>query len=816
MTTREDASQHGVPSLETWPGTPLALEDPLSQDALDTIEFAAALELVAGLAAGEGGRARVRARRPSADVTWVERELALVEEMTALFRRGEGVQAEPVPALERALARLRIEGSVLDARELQEVAALLDAGAHVHAELARVAPQAPGAAALMVPQPPVAMRRRLEQSIGPDGEVLDTASPALAAARREARAARQRLVRRLESVLRSLEGGAQGEVTVRGGRYVIPVRRSLRSRPDGIIHDESASQETLFVEPSEAVALGNALTEAQVAEEREVLRVLRELTDQLRPAQAQLRDVLEMCLRVDDLVARARWAAQHDATAPAVAAAPAPLDIRNGRHPLLLAGSVAVVPFDLALDAGERTLLVSGPNTGGKTVLLKAVALCAALAQAGIVPPVGAGSRLPVFGRLAADIGDRQSIAASLSTFSAHVRTLAAILDQAGDDALVLLDEIGSGTDPAEGTALAAAAITALTRRGALTLVTTHLGKLKSLAGEEPGVVNASLDFDAATLAPSYRFRKGVPGRSYGLAIARRLGIAGAVLDDAEARVPEAERNFDALVAAVELRQRAVEQREAEAAGREATHAAEAERLAAREASVQARDEAITRRERDADKRARAEARRYLLDARRTVEAALAEAQGASDEARARQARRLLEDAIQGGQEQDEEAMDEAPGPAGPGADLEVGAAVRTDGGLRGELLELRGDGKAVVRVGAMKLVLDAASLSGDRSAPREVARPAPSLSLAEERGAGSMEVDLRGMTGDEAEVATLAALDAAILAEHPFLRVIHGMGTGVVRERVRKVAAQDRRVARYEFAPRNQGGAGVTIVEFR
>ncbi|HEU5049939.1 MAG TPA: hypothetical protein VFU00_06415, partial [Gemmatimonadales bacterium] len=461
MTSPEVSAPDGVSRHGDLAGTPSALDDALTTDALDTIELDAVLAIVAGHAAGELAAARLRARRPTGELPWIRRELARVGEIAALFRRGDALAAEPVPDIARALARARIDGSVLDGLELARVRRVLAAARTVRDDLVRVRELAPLAAELLADLPPRPIERRLEQSLDDDGNVLDSASPALAAARKEVHAARQRLVRRLESVLRSIEpaGGSDAAVTVRGGRYVIPVRRDLRHRPGGIIHDESSSQGTLFIEPSEAVEYGNALREAEVAEERETLRVLRELTELLRPELPAVRAVFEMCLRVDELVARARYATGSAGEVPELAPAPGPLHIVDGRHPLLLGGESAVIPFDLTLDEGERTLLVSGPNTGGKTVLLKAVALFAAMAQCGIVPPVGPGTRLPVFSRFAADIGDRQSIAASLSTFSAHVRTLGAILAEADDASLVLLDEVGSGTDPAEGAALAAAAL---------------------------------------------------------------------------------------------------------------------------------------------------------------------------------------------------------------------------------------------------------------------------------------------------------------------------------------------------------------------
>ena len=820
MAVVESLSSSGVPT-ETEAGTPSPLPEQRTADGFDAIELEPVLEVVAGHAAGPLGAARIRARRPTLDLDWMRLELARVGEVAALLRRGDGLLTEAVPDVSRALSRLRIEGSVLEGPDLLAIQRTLGVARRVHADLRRVQETAPLAAALSQELPDKSVERRLEQSLDADGSLLDTASPGLAAARREVQQARQRLLRRLDALLRGLDATAapaDASVTVRGGRYVIPVRRDSRSRPAGIVHDESGSAGTLFVEPTEAIELGNALREAEVEEERETLRVLRELTGMLRPELPLLRGAVEMCVAVDDLVARARYAVAVEGEVPEMVLAPGELRIVDGRHPLLLAGAEPVVPFDLAMDLTERTLLISGPNTGGKTVLLKAVGLASALAQSGIVPPVGAGSKLPAFGGFFADIGDRQSITASLSTFSAHVAMLRRILADADAGALVLLDEVGSGTDPAEGAALAAAILASLTARGALTLATTHLGALKDLASHTPGVVNASLQFDAATLTPTYRFVKGVPGRSYGLAIARRLGIGADVLADAEARVPDAERNLDALLAAVEERGREVRETQARVEEREVELASLRARLAVQEESQRARDAELKRLEKDADRSGKRHARQYLMDARRLVEEAIAAARAAGtagDEEAAREARRMVEQGIgehaEPGGHQEEARAAESPA-------LGVGTRVRLPSGVTGDVLELRDDGTAVVAAGAMKIVLDAATLTrlpaGGRG-PRQEARTAARTPASDDTPGAALDLDLRGLTGDEAEQATIAAVDAAVLADQPFLRIIHGMGTGVVRERVRRVISKDRRVARFGFAPRNQGGTGVTIVEF-
>ena len=812
MTPVDDLSPDGV-SAQMQGGTPSPLAETVSAEALDTIEFAGVLELVAGYAVGPLGALRIRSRWPTDDLVWIQQQLDGIEEIAGLLRRGDRLLAEPIPDVTSALARLRIEGSVLDGAELAALLRMLLAARAVHDDLKRVADLAPLASSLRRPLPEKALVRRLEHSVDADGNLLDSASPGLAAARREVQAARQRLLRRLETLLRGLDSTpSDASVTVRGNRYVIPVRRDSRNRPAGIIHDESGSAGTLFIEPAETIELGNALREAQVEEEREVLRVLRELTGLLRPAQPLLTDLVEMCVAVDDLVARARYAVAVDGEKPMVAMAPAPLKVVNGRHPLLLAGTIEVVPFDLELEAEERTLLVSGPNTGGKTVLLKAVGLFAALAASGIIPPVGQDSALPLFRQFFADIGDRQSIAASLSTFSAHVRTLRRILDHADDGALVLLDEIGSGTDPVEGAALAAATLVSLTARGSVTLATTHLGALKELASQSPGIVNASLQFDAATLTPTYRLQKGVPGRSYGLAIARRLGVADTILADAEARVPDSVRKLDAVLAAAEERDRELRASQSALEQRAIELDSLAARLTAQQDTQAAREAELKRREKEADREGRKQARAHLLEARQVVEQALATARGAADEAAAREARRLVEEEIAEQGKELEESGAERRG-SGSESPLEVGTRVRLESGGTGEIAEVRSDGKIVVLAGAIRLVTDPHVLTPRPSKSSFVKKP--DIAPLPDSPAAPLEIDLRGMTGDEAESATVAAVDAAVLAEQPYLRIIHGMGTGVVRERVRRVVSQDRRISRYSFAPRNQGGTGVTIVEF-
>ena len=761
---------------------------------LETLEFPAALQRVAAHAAGPLGAARVTRRSPATDPDAIRAALAQVAELAALLLTDDAIRAEPVPDITAALELLGVPGSALEGAALARLGGALAAARIVAGDLARLAAEAPRTAALRVAPPPKELEQRLAVSLDADGQVQDGASRTLARARRAVREARARLVKQLDAMLAALDPtdrAPDAAVTVREGRYVIPVRSTARARIGGIVHDESATRATVFIEPPEVIELGNALRAAELDEQREVLQVLRDLTELLRPHREAIAAAWEMCVAFDDLCARARYAVEVNGFAPAIGTGP--LEIRNGRHPLLASppdplsagrrggtmergqGGEAVVPFDLVLAPDECTVLVSGPNTGGKTVLIKAVGLLALMAQSGIIPPIGPHSTLPVFTGVFADIGDRQSIAASLSTFSAHVAVLRDILERAAAGSLVLLDEIGSGTDPAEGGALATAVLHTLTRRRAVTLATTHLGALKQLAAETVGIVNASLQFDGETLTPTYRLLKGVPGRSYGLAIARRLGIAGDVLEIAERAMPKAERQLDALLATVEARARELDAKQQELAARDQSLRGDAEQVEARAAELAAREREVKARAQSLEREAREQARAYLLEARKKVEDALGRARAAVDEATAREARRLVEKAI--------EATDEG-----------AGSGERGAGWMSLEDLKR-------VRKGSPSTALH-------HPPPPSTARTPPV--------SAATEISLIGLRVAAAEPLLVKALDDAVLADLPYLRVVHGKGTGALREFVHDVLSADPRVKRFGFAPPNQGGHGVTLVEFR
>jgi DNA mismatch repair protein MutS2 len=831
--------------------------------ALDVLEFSRVLDHIAGHAATIPGAARIRALRPSRvggtrpgreaslDLLRQEREASLdalrteharVAAMRSLVASEAGWRSEPIPELADALARLRVAGTSWTGRELRDGVVLLRSTRRAQEALrdpsrhpAARAPLARYADALIA-RP--ALESRLEGVFNDEGELKDDASPELRKIRRELRGAEGELVRLLERIMSKLETHHRvddGSVTLRNGRYVIPVRREGRVVLGGIVHDSSQSGQTLFVEPPAAVEAGNRIRELESDEKEEVERILLELTESLRPEREGLVAAYEALVELDSLYGRARYCIAAACADADLVAARDGFVVRGGRHPLLLAQGTAVIPFNLEMTPEERTLLVSGPNTGGKTVLLKALALIALMAQSGIPAPVAPESRIPCFDDIFADIGDEQSIAASLSTFSAHLKHLVEILEQASADALVLVDELGSGTDPLEGAALGGAILEELTRRGTTTIATTHLGALKELAGEVPGVVNASLQFDEERLAPTYRLTKGIPGRSYGLAIAQRLRMPANVLDRAVERVPRIERDLAALLADVEKRAAALTEREREVTTQQ-------ESLELRDAKATQREAELKSREREVERESRRDARRHLLDARREVERtiqALKAAGAANIDETAAESRRALE-ALAASEQSALDSINAAEQLAAAAAASEIAAAaaasggaqgapdvdergvplaigdavaVGTLGGKTGRLIERRGD-DAVVAVGAMKLTvpftslrrLSSRHLREDRVEVAMIDVPEPEVRT---------EVDLRGLRVHEMDEAVVQAIDAAIRADLTSLRIIHGKGTGALRVKVTEILKRDRRVKQFRLGAWNEGGAGVTVAEF-
>jgi DNA mismatch repair protein MutS2 len=564
-----------------------------------------------------------------------------------------------------------------------------------------------------------------------------------------------------------------------------------------------------------AIEAMNRLRDLERDEAREVRRVLGEMTAQLAPERDVLAGTFEALADFDALYARARAAVSWKGVPPTIVRGrPGGLELRGARHPLLIeAGEGPVVPFDLLLGPAERCLVVSGPNTGGKSVFLKATGLITALTQSGVVPPVGKGTRLPVFSRFFADIGDEQSIARNLSTFSAHLANLSGIVSNADDASLVLVDEMGTGTDPAEGAALSRAVLEELVACGATTIASSHLGELKQLDTPDSGIVNASLQFDGEQMAPTYRLIKGRPGRSYGLAIARRLGFPGEVLDRAETYRDQGEVRMEELLARLEVQEQEVERLLGEL-GVERTRT---EQL---RSDVERRAHTLREAERTAEGRAHSDARKLLMEARGEVDEAIRAMEAAVKEGRdfdeaARAARRAVEgaagrhaEAAVGGSKGRRGSA--RGGGGGPGATtLSEGDRVRIRAtGAKGVVAAVRDD-RCLIAVGALRFevpIADLESIDGPKTEASKGGWTGP------EKGEVRTEVDLRGLRVDEMPLELQRALDQAVLEDLGELRIIHGKGTGALRKRVGEILATDGRVREHRMGGRTEGGGGVTV----
>lgn len=784
-------------------------------NALRILDFRRVLEYVAGFATTRGGREAVLALQPSSKPDRVRDRMTEVDEARRFLAARDDWVLPDVPEAGVAIGRLDVDGSVLAPDELAGLGGLLQAGGALRGQLADGAVGLPTLQAIrgrLVTRPE--LETAIARAVDADGAVLDTASRELARIRGGLAGAHNRVVAHLEKLLDGLSDRyrvAGASVTIREGRYVIPLRREGRRTVGGYVHDESSSGATLFVEPPSAIEMMNRVRALERAEAREVHRVLRDLSDRCRPFAEAMEDSFAALTEMDRRVALARAASRWDGSVPEIAEGR--LCIRNGRHPLLVAAGADAVPFDLDLGTGEGVVVVTGPNTGGKTVFLRSVGLVSALAQSGVIPPVGPGSRLPVFDSFLAESGDGQSIADSLSTFSAHLKGLARILEKAGPGSLVLIDEPGAGTDPKEGEALARALVETLAERGCTAVVTSHLGGLKRLAAPGNRIVNASLHFDGDRLRPTYRFSKGRPGRSYGLAIARGLGFPNEILDRADAYRDDADARLDDLLETLERKESRVSRMLADVEG-------EQQRTAALRMELERREEALRLAEEKHASMARIEARRMLLQARARVDEAIAGLERRVREGEAlreasRKARRTVEDAAR----ELEDPVPTRPRTAPVGdLSLEPGAHVRmVDSGARGTVVAVDG-ARVVVNVGGMKLRVgrDWLAPDGDGEEVRQDGGAAPrtagSALWTHAGEAPSTEVDLRGQRADEAELALSRALDAATVADLRELRVIHGKGTGALRERVAVVLGRDARVERFRAGKPGEGGFGVTV----
>jgi DNA mismatch repair protein MutS2 len=771
----------------------------------DVLGWGTLRELLARFAATPFGRDRALALYPAQSLPAVQAALVETREARAALRT-EGPPAwDGVSDVRPALERATPEGATLDGPALVAVGRTLAAAERLAAYGRRITGTAPGLAACSQAVPTCAeLAATLAHDLDGDGRLLDRASPRLRAIRRQIQLLRAELESRLERLLDSPAVAPilqERYVTVRNGRYVLPVREDARRQVRGIVHDRSSSGATLFIEPDQVIDLNNQLTQRGLEERDEELRLLGELTGQLRARLPELTALVDALGALDLAFARAALAERLSASEPEIAEG-SPVELRGARHPLLVVQQwergTPVVPVDLVLPADRPALLITGPNAGGKTVALETLGLLVLMAQAGCHLPVEPGGRLPLCDRVLAVIGDEQSLAQNLSTFSSFVRQVREILAVATDRSLVLLDELGAGTDPAEGAALGAALIEALVERGARVVATTHLEPLKVFAQIEPRCRNATVAFDAERLEPTFRLEYDRPGPSYALTIAERRGLPAPVIARARGHLSEASQRVETLIAELAARERAAEARLGDAEHREAEAARALER--ARLALARAEGEALRLR-----REAHAEARRVVVEARRQVGQELDRLK--SEEASRRRAQETYHRL-----RQVEGALAPPPAPA-VGAEALPGEVRLRGTGLRGRVVA-EDAGTVTVQAGHLTVRVPRSELeavpvpAGTRPAARPAAVSIPS------REDLPRELHLLGRTTDEARVEVEKFLDDALLAGYETVRIVHGKGTGALRRAVEGCLRGHPLVAAFRPGGPGEGGSGATVVE--
>jgi DNA mismatch repair protein MutS2 len=790
----------------------------MDQRSLALLEFPLVRARLAAATGFPPGRRLAEALEPSTEGVVVARGLEETTQTRAFVAEhpgaGIGGSKDIGPWIERAA-----RGGRLDPVQFLDILVTLEAAARLGEaltgdrrpllrDLAREIHPLPG------------LRSVLGRSFDPTGELLDTASPRLGGLRRAVRVAYDRLRTRLDQLVHSGEmAGALQEplVTLRGGRYVIPVKADARGRVKGIVHDASGSGQTLFVEPLVAVEMGNAWREAQVAEKAEVERILDDLSAQVAGQSAQLYETVGALARFDLWSAKAKLAEEMDAVPAGIASRPE-IVMLGARHPGL---SGRVVPIDVRLGDGYTALVITGPNTGGKTVALRTLGLLCLMHQSGLHVPADTGTSLPVLGNVFADIGDEQSVAQSLSTFSGHLRSIVRIVEAAGPNTLVLLDELGAGTDPTEGSALAQALLDHFIKAGALVGATTHYAELKLYAHTTPAARNAAVEFDVETLRPTYHLAIGLPGQSQAFAIAERLGLPGPIVADARSRLTEEQRRFEETLASIkatelETAEALTRARTAEERARTALATAEEERRRSR----RERDEAV-RAARDEAERIVAELREEVRTIRRQLE-------------RETVTQRSLEEALARPQAQLDrmpKAEPERPrtAPSEPVA-WRTGMRARSlSGGWEGRVAALdKGGQRATLEAGGIRITVPVEDLEpavggetehgrGGRAAGPVAgagATPASASRLQLERARTiASSLDLRGARTEEALEALDRYLDDAALAGLDQATVIHGLGTGALRDAVRERASSHPLVKSWRPGGRGEGGDGATVV---
>jgi DNA mismatch repair protein MutS2 len=774
----------------------------ISDRTVHTLELDKILQRLADHASFSAGRDAALALRPATESRAARERLSQTTEARMLLQAKPSTHLGGAHDVRSAVRRAEV-GSVLTAAELLQIADTLGAAARFRNA---VRGDELNLRWLRVQAEQMAEDRDLQSMLNDTfsdrGEILDSASPALRRIRHDTHAAQGRLMDRLNGMIASQDYRSALQepiVTMRNGRYVIPVRSESRGKVPGVIHDQSSSGQTVFVEPLVVTDMNNRVKELELEEQREIERILQALSARVATLAPQLRGTVEALRDVDLAFAKAKYAVSLRATEPALNDE-GRVSLVTARHPLL---SGDVVPVSIWLGVDFRVLVITGPNTGGKTVSLKTVGLLTLMAQCGMHVPAAAESEMAVFPEIYADIGDEQSIEQSLSTFSSHMRNIVAMIPHFGDRSLVLLDELGAGTDPAEGAALARSILTTLVESGARAVVTTHYSELKTFAHESEGVENASVEFDVETLSPTYRLTIGVPGRSQAIAIAKRLGMPQRVLALARQSVSAGAVRVEKLLSQI--------QSERQEIGNMYRRAAElhddARKLRDR---VQNELRTVRRDREEILQAAREESSGIVRDLRARLREIESSVQGGTSRREQRETRAKLDEVL----ESTSSALGQAKGPAeaeGAMAVVKPGSTVNVLSlGQQGSVLSVAG-GEAEVQVGLFKVRVPTDDLEILSKKARE---PERSVRFESTREAPPMEMDVRGWRTDDALREVDQYLHDNYMHGQGTIRIIHGKGTGALRSAIREQLSGHPLVKSAETERRELGGDGVTVVK--
>ena len=788
----------------------------LFEKSMETLELPRVLSLLADQAVTEEGKERARRLRPETDPA----EVALrLQETTAAVNKMV-LRGSPsfsgVKPVAGSLQRADMGGS-LNTRELLDIAGVLAA-----ARSAKEYGESDGEEKSPIDvlfhslHPNRFLEDKITGSIVGDGELADSASPELASIRRHIRATESKVRDILQKIISSSQAKYLQEsiITQRSGRYVVPVKSEFKNEIPGLVHDLSGSGSTFFIEPMGVVKANNELRELQAKEEKEIDRILAELSAEAASFREDITLNYDLLIRLDSIFARGKLSARMGAMEPGLSAKS--LCLRRARHPLL--PPKTAVANDLFLGEKFDTLVITGPNTGGKTVTLKTIGLLTLMAQCGLHIPAGDGSTIRVCQRVLADIGDEQSIAQSLSTFSSHMSNIVGMLAETDGETLVLFDELGGGTDPVEGAALAAAIIEHARSLGALVAATTHYAELKVYAMTTPGVENASCEFDVETLAPTYRLLVGIPGKSNAFAISQRLGLPQEIIQQAAARVSAENVRFEDVLTKLDQQRQEMEKEQRQAAQL---------RLEMEQAAAKAQEyrDSLQKEKEKNEARAKAEARAILDEARRTADEVFRELGDMRKKAQKEQDWQAVNDQRAGLRHRLNEAEDKlgvrekaAPPPMlRPAQKGDTVTILKT--GTQGTVLSVNKDGVLQLQAGILRITAkqeEVRVVEGEtqtqKAARQHIQRTEHKL-----RSLGAKaEVDLRGMTTDEAEMTLSQFLDRAIMGNLTQVTVIHGKGTGAVRKAVHTYLKRCKGVASFRLGRYGEGEDGVTIVALK